>query len=60
MSILLLIILVVLGVGLAAYIVSCPDVPYWLKQLLNIALALVVVIGIAAAIFTIMAIMAHI
>ena len=60
MSLALMIALIVLGVGLAAYIASSPDVPYWLKMMLNVVLALILVVAIVSAIFVIVAVVAHI
>lgn len=60
MSLILLVITILVSLGLAAYIATGPDVPYWLKMLLNVALGLIVVIGIVMAVFVIVAIAAHI
>lgn len=60
MSLILLVITILVSLGLAAYIATGPDVPHWLKMLLNVALGLIVVIGIVMAVFVIVAIAAHI
>lgn len=60
MYILLLLIVVAVGLGIAAYIVTSDSVPPWLRLLLNILLGVAAFIGIVFGVYIISAIMAHI
>lgn len=61
MAYILLIVLAILGGGgVAAYIVASPTVPDWVKLLLNIALGFAVFAVICLLIFIIAGIVAHI
>lgn len=60
MHILLLLIVVAVGIGVAAYLVTPDSVPPWLMLLLNILFGIAIFIGIVFGIFIVSAIMAHI
>ena len=60
MHILLLLIAVGAGIGIAAYVVTLDSVPPWLRLLLNILLGIAIFIGIVFGIYVVSAIMAHI
>lgn len=61
MAYLLLIVLAICGGGgLAAYIVASPTVPHWVKLLLNIAIGIAIFAVICFLIFIIAGIVAHI
>lgn len=60
MGIVLMLLAVLVGGGIAAYIVASPTVPHWVKLLLNIALGFAVFAVICFLIFIIMGIVAHI
>lgn len=60
MHILLLLIVVAVGSGIAAYVTTSDSVPPWLRLLLNILLGIAIFIGIVFGIYVVSAIMAHI
>ena len=60
MHILLLLIVVVVGIGIPAYVVTSDSVPPWLRLLLNILLGIAIFIGIVFGIYVVSAIAAHI
>lgn len=60
MHILLLLIVVAVGIGIAAYVITSDSVPPWLRLLLNILLGIAIFIGIVFGIYVVSAIMAHI
>ena len=60
MHILLLLIVVAVGIGIPAYLVTLDSVPPWLRLPLNILLGIAIFIGIVFGIYVVLAIMAHI
>lgn len=56
----ILLLLIVVGVGIAAYVVTLDSVPPWLRMLLNILMGVAAFIGIVFGIYVASAIMAHI
>ena len=56
----ILLLLIAVGVGIAAYVVTLDSVPPWLRLLLNILLGIAIFIGIVFGIYVVSAIMARI
>lgn len=60
MPILILLIAVVVGGAIAAYVTTVDTVPPWVKMLFNVLLAIAIIIAIVFGIYVISGIVAHI